>query len=64
MNPFKRFNIWYDKLREPKRFLLFLGSLLLWYVPLIIAERTGSLFFLAIGSIGLTLMMCCAITRI
>ena len=61
---FKRFNIWYDKLREPKRFMFFLVATLAWNLPLVMAERNGNIVLQIMGGIGLVLMICIAISRI
>jgi len=49
----KRFNRWYDALREPWRFLFFLVIMMGW-VPIVQFAATGTLLF----DFGLTWMLC------
>lgn len=66
MNPFRRFNIWFDTLREPRRMLTFFGLVALWYAPLVTADYTQgalSTVLRVIGCIGLVLMVLTGIDR-
>lgn len=63
MNPIRRFNVWFDKIREPKRFLIFLALFLAWYAPLNLGEMYDSTLLKTIGVVGLVLMVAVALDR-
>lgn len=46
---FKRFNIWYDRLAEPRRFFTFMLIAMPGFLIIAIAERTDNPEFNAIG---------------
>jgi hypothetical protein len=62
-----RFNVWFDSLKEPRRFLIFLAMTLGWYAPLGISEFLPDpyrLIFLIIGGIGVVVMMVICVSRV
>lgn len=61
---FKRLNVWYDSLREPRRTLTFFGLFMAWYAPLALGEVLALTPLLYFGAVGLGLMILWALTRI
>jgi hypothetical protein len=64
MNPIRRFNKWYDSLREPKRILTFFGLMGAWQAPLFIGNYLNHGGLVTVGIIGLILMLIIALDRI
>ncbi len=63
MNPIRRFNVWFDSIREPKRFLVFLGLTLCWYAPLSIGDMYEIKELSIVGIVGLVAMVIVALDR-
>ena len=57
MNLISNFNIWFDKLREPNRFLLFMGIMCLAIFPLQVGILFRSQLFAFFG-LAIMLSMC------
>lgn len=60
---FERFNIWFDALREPWRFLFFLFVLMGWVVPLELGNITNILELRIVGTIWLVITAIFALSR-
>lgn len=57
------FNSWYDALKEPKRFLLFMFAMSLAVIPLQLGMSTGSAFAVIFGFVIFAIMITIAFSR-
>lgn len=61
---FDKFHAWYDTVKEPWRFLVFFGPLMVWLVPLYTGILAGIPILTLIGTIGMVLMVALALSRV
>ena len=61
---FNKFHTWYDTVKEPWRFLVFFGPLMVWLVPLYTGILAGIPILTLIGTIGMILMVALALSRV
>ena len=60
----RRFNTWYDTLKEPWRFLFLIVMVLFWYIPLKSGVAFGNPILTSIGVIIMVIMLIVALSRI
>lgn len=59
-----RFHAWYDTVKEPYRFLIFISSMILWLAPVELGVLIASPTLMIIGMIGMTVVVFVALHRI
>lgn len=64
MRLFQKLNDWYEGFKEPKRFLVFMGMMLLWLVPFYVGVLVGIKTLTIVGCLGLGFMCWWAIYRV